>query len=178
MPEIINVTSEALQAQIRRLLPSQQGFGQDLEATNVITPIIDLTASAEGSALPLELSMAKAFANNTSFSVSNGSATIVGTTGFWSLNAVLSAEYDGNNTTNSLFIRDNAGSTTVIWQYKIETGVGGNHLIAIPFELILFLNSGEDLRVFAGTDCGIAGSIRQVADINGNIINPVGYNPQ
>jgi hypothetical protein len=30
MPEIISVTSEQLQAQIRTLLPSQQGFGDDL----------------------------------------------------------------------------------------------------------------------------------------------------
>ena len=43
MAQLINLTSEALQATIRRLLPSQQGFGEDLQATNVVTPIIDLT---------------------------------------------------------------------------------------------------------------------------------------
>ena len=48
MAEIVPVVSEALEAQIRDLLPSQRGFGEDLQASNVITPIIDLTAAAEG----------------------------------------------------------------------------------------------------------------------------------
>ena len=50
--EITPITSEALQAVIRRLLPSQRGFGDDLQATNLITPIIDLTPTAEGSSIP------------------------------------------------------------------------------------------------------------------------------
>jgi len=61
LPQIIRLTSEALQASIRRLLPSQQGFGLDLEATNVITPIIDLTPTAEGSELRQDLQSALAY---------------------------------------------------------------------------------------------------------------------
>ena len=45
--ETAPVTSEALQSTVRRLLPSQQGFGSDLEATNLIQPVIDLTPTAE-----------------------------------------------------------------------------------------------------------------------------------
>ena len=76
MAQITNVTSEALQATLRRLLPSQQGFGEDLQASNVITPVIDLTASAEGSALPIELSTALAFGNTTAFSINAGTADV------------------------------------------------------------------------------------------------------
>ena len=49
MAEITSVTSEALQRKVRELLPSQRGFGEDLQAQNVIVPIVDLTRSAEGS---------------------------------------------------------------------------------------------------------------------------------
>ena len=52
VPEIITVNSESLQTQIRDLLPSQNGFGSELQASNVITPIIDLTSAAEGTGLP------------------------------------------------------------------------------------------------------------------------------
>ena len=38
MPQITPITSEALQAKIRQLLPSQIGFGEDLQAQNVIVP--------------------------------------------------------------------------------------------------------------------------------------------
>ena len=48
-PEIITVNSEALEATVRDLLPSQNGFGSELQASNIITPIIDLTPTAEGS---------------------------------------------------------------------------------------------------------------------------------
>ena len=51
MAQLISITSEALQATIRRLLPSQQGFGEDLQASNVITPVIDVTPTAEGLSL-------------------------------------------------------------------------------------------------------------------------------
>lgn len=178
MAQITNVTSEALQATLRRLLPSQQGFGEDLQASNVITPVIDLTASAEGSALPIELSTALAFGNATAFSINAGTADVISGTGFWRLVGVLDCAYDGNNTTSSINIIDSTPTTQTVWQYRIATGVSGNHLIAINIDLILFLNSGEKISITAGTDSGISGSVRQVADINGNIINPVGYNPQ
>ena len=72
-PEIITVNSEALETQIRDLLPSQNGFGSELQASNVITPIIDLTAAAEGSGLPTDLARAIAFGSQTAFDVSNTS---------------------------------------------------------------------------------------------------------
>ena len=51
MSQIIPIVSEALQATVRRLLPSQNGFGEDLQASNVIVPIVNLTPSAEGTEL-------------------------------------------------------------------------------------------------------------------------------
>ena len=59
-PEIITVNSEELQSTIRDLLPSQSGFGSELQASNVITPIIDLTATAEGSVLRADICRAPA----------------------------------------------------------------------------------------------------------------------
>jgi hypothetical protein len=40
MAQIKSVVSESLQATIRRLLPSQSGFTEDLQAQNVIVPVI------------------------------------------------------------------------------------------------------------------------------------------
>ena len=83
MAQLINITSEALQATIRRLLPSQQGFGEDLQATNVVTPIIDLTPTAEGSSVPQYLQTAVSFEDATAFSISNTTTDIVTTPGFY-----------------------------------------------------------------------------------------------
>ena len=70
-PEIITMNREVLQSQIRDVLPSQNGFGSELQASNVITPIIDLTAAAEGSGLPVSLHQAIAFGSQSAFSVEN-----------------------------------------------------------------------------------------------------------
>ena len=83
VPEIITVNSEALQTTIRDLLPSQNGFGSELQASNVITPIIDLTTSAGGSTLPRDLQTALAFGSQTTFDVTNGSSTIANSPGFY-----------------------------------------------------------------------------------------------
>jgi len=81
MAEIREVVSEQLQATIRRLLPSQRGFTEDLQASNVITPIIDLTPTAEGSLLDTSLQQALAFGSQTAFNVINANTTIINTAG-------------------------------------------------------------------------------------------------
>ena len=177
MAQITRVTSEALQATIRRLLPSQQGFGEDLEASNVITPIIDLTPSAEGSALPLELSSAHNF-NNTAFQVNATSTVVFSTAGFCSLVGSLYVGYGGTLSSSVVQIEDSSGAVKSIWGFKTTDAVSGTHTIFLDIKLNLFLASGESLRIVAGTDATLFGSVRQTADTSGNIINPVGYNPQ
>ena len=81
MAEIVPVVSEALEAQVRDLLPSQRGFGEDLQASNVITPIIDLTAAAQGTTTPELLQTALAFGSQTAFSIQNATTTLINTTG-------------------------------------------------------------------------------------------------
>ena len=91
MAQIINITSEELQATIRRLLPSQQGFGEDLQASNVIMPVIDVTATAEGTQLPSYLQKAISVTDLNNVSVNNGTTTIINTPGFWLLNFAISS---------------------------------------------------------------------------------------
>ena len=80
---ISTVTSEALQLKLRQLLPSQQGFGTDLSASDTIIPIIDLTQAAEGSDVPQNLQTALAFGSQTVFNTNNATDQIANTTGFY-----------------------------------------------------------------------------------------------
>ena len=102
MAQITSVTSESLQAKIRELLPSQQGFGKDLQAQNVIVPIVDLTAAAEGSDVPLYQQQAIAFGSQTAFDVSNTTTVIANTAGFYRIFNVASVR-NGNVDTNASF---------------------------------------------------------------------------
>ena len=175
MAQIIRITSEALQATIRRLLPSQVGFGEDLQASNVITPIIDLTPTAEGSALPLELSSAVSFVDANEFSSQASSATIANTPGFWRVTAHITL-VGSSTATKNIFIRLNDGTTTKnVDVPRVLSGAINNEFQTIGYDKIFFLRTGDTLSVETGIDCIMRGSARQVADVNGNIQNPTGF---
>jgi len=178
LAEIVPVVSEALEAQVRNLLPSQRGFGQDLQASNVITPIIDLTSVAEGTNVPLYQQQALAFGSQTSFSVSNTTTTLINTTGFYRLIGVSSIEQDSGTRSNQFNMTDGL-STKSIWQHIVPGSTSADSFSNIQFDFVVFLRSGDSLSaVSSSAVTRIAGSYRQVADVNGNAVNPVGFTPQ
>lgn len=172
MAEIVPVVSEALEAQVRDLLPSQRGFGEDLQASNVITPIIDLTAAAQGTITPQYLQTAIAFGSQTSFLITNATGTtIVNTTGFYRIFGVSTLRAAGN----CQFDLTNGLSTKSIWQMPGDASAD----VCVEFDFIVFLASGESLTgTGSSADAVLSGSSRQVADVNGNLVYPVGFTPQ
>lgn len=174
MAQITNVTSESLQAKIRQLLPSQQGFGEDLQAQNVIVPIIDLTETAEGSILRSDLQTALN-TSNTVVTVDNSSATIANTAGFYRIDYVANLHI-GNSSSGLVNLLINDGlSNTQIWRYTFNTiNAVANGVIA--GHLIVFLRSGDSLLSSSDTtDATLTTSTRQIADISGNLVNPTGF---
>ena len=178
MAEIREVVSEQLQATIRRLLPSQRGFTEDLQASNVITPIIDLTPTAEGSLLDTSLQQALAFGSQTAFNVINANTTIINTAGFYRIIGTLT-HYDGNNSAQSMFITMSDGlSTKNVWGFRSIGATGSTTFLNIPFDIIVFVDSAESVAINASQFCVAVGSTRQLADINGVLTDPSGFTSQ
>lgn len=169
VPEIITVNSESLQTLIRDLLPSQNGFGSELQATNVITPVIDLTASAEGSRLPV--SMQQAFDFSTTTATADGSTvTLINQTGFWRCFFSL-ISVSNNNRDGSVQINDGS-STNTVFEVTELASVGQ----IVTFETIIFLPAGHSIElVSGGADLKVRGSCRQVATVDGSLVNPLGF---
>lgn len=173
MAQVRSVTSEALEATIRNLLPSQNGFTEDLQASNVITPIIDLTPSAEGSQVRQDLQTAIAFGSQTPFNVENTTTTILNTTGFYRVFGVVS-QYANTGTVVNFNLTDGL-STKLILQYASATSDSEKNNI----DFVVFLAAGESLNIFTSNSGAIAaGSTRQIADVNGALVNPSGFTPQ
>lgn len=176
MAQIRQVVSETLQATIRRLLPSQRGFTEDLQASNVIFPVIDLTPSAEGSSLPVDLSRALAFGSQTAFDVANTTSTIVNTAGFHRVTGAVSLGIDNSAVNDGSFSLSDGLSTKQIYEFSTVTFSSAEANFAFNlFDFNIFLDSGESLSATAGDGCIIAGSVRQIADISGNLVNPSGF---
>ena len=174
MSQIISITSEALQATIRRLLPSQQGFGEDLQASNVILPVIDLTPTAEGSILPGYLQTALAKDSQTSFNVEATTSNVITTPGFWRIIGYgMATIASGTQRESKWQITD--GLSTDDIQIYFNRAALNDQPVNFVYDFNIFLNSGETLVANAGSGTVLSGSVRQVADITGNLINPAGF---
>ena len=178
MSQIINITSEALQATIRRLLPSQQGFGEDLQASNVITPVIDLTPSAEGSILREDLQTAWTLTDCTvgSFSNNTGSpATLVNTPGFWRVQIQSSIVLDASNAINNIInVTDGLSSKQLYLHHG--PAASGNAYSTDFSTITVLLSAGQSLT---GTTNSVNSQIkyvlRQIANNTGDFNDPAGF---
>jgi hypothetical protein len=175
MSQLINVTSEALQATIRRLLPSQAGFSEDLQATNLITPIIDLTPTAEGSVLPTELQQAVNFGGASTFAVQGSSSGLTSTPGFYRIRGAVHVQPNTSGTVEASVILTEGASSKNVWRILAtsNTNTASN---AIDLDFIFFISAGQSASVSSSdVRVNLTGSLRQIATVNGTLVQPQGF---
>ena len=152
-------------------------------AQNVIVPVIDLTSAAEGSTTPLFMQQALAFGSQTAFNANNSTDVIANSPGFYRIfgNSTQKSTAAGGNVSTSLTMSDGLSVKTIWSQEMVDlaSGVTPRQFVTANFDLVVFLAAGESVSaVSSSANCHIIGSSRQVADVNGNLINPSGFNPQ
>ena len=168
MSQQFRIESESLRDKINSLLPSQArgAIDVDLTGSTTIIPIVDLTETAEGSNLRQDLQTSFSLTSCTAFAFTNATQTIINTTGFYrvfgcnTLSAAGSASFNlTDGFTNKLLL-----------EVTFNSGGDNND----KFDFIVFLAAGDSLTCTASNTSIICrGVTRQIADINGNLINPV-----
>lgn len=177
MAQIVPVVSETLEAQVRDLLPSQRGFTEDLQASNVITPIIDLTNVAQGSSVRQDLQSALAFGSQTGFIATNTTVVVANSPGFYRIFGTSAMKTSGSVQTNSFTMTDGL-SVKTIWGMRMGSGSVENY-VDTQFDFIVFLAASESISAVSSNAANhLVGSSRQIADVNGDLVNPVGFTPQ
>jgi len=169
------IQSEKIRDKLNSLLPSQNvgSIGVELTGSTQIVPIVDLTEIAEGSSLRQDLQTALDFATDFN-SVANTTTTLVTTTGFY---RVFGVSNIGNlaTGTNTLFL-DDGSSTKTLFQDSTNDNSVNRPTTCTTFDFITFLSAGISLK---GTSNGTAVILnvgtRQVADLSGNLTNPIGF---
>lgn len=170
------VTSEALEAKFRQVFPAQGGaeLVQDLFASGVIQPVVDFSTVAEGSVLPQNLQTAWDFSTG-SIQITNTTSTIINNTGFWKVD--LSAS-NYNSTAGGLFtlqINDGA-STKRIWGAQLQSSNNPPSTTILEGSFVVFLRAGDSLTGTSPvTNSAIDVWYRQIADVNGTLVNPLGF---
>lgn len=168
------VTSEALEAKFRQVFPAQGGaeLVQDLYASGVVQPVIDFSSVAEGSVLAANLQTAYDFSVG-EYIAKNATVTVISNTGFWKVSVRTVGDFNPNNHDVSLNITDGL-STKPIWTLEgLNTGGSSQ---GYNEEIVVFLRAGDSLTASSNNAaCGIMGNYRQIADVSGNLVNPLGF---
>ena len=175
MAQEFTINSSTIEDKINQLLPSQGGFGAgvDFSASTMIIPIVDLTESAEGSGLRADLQVALDTASS-SFSIANATNTvIINTAGFFRVFGRITQKQSGGVLTNNLNLFDGTSANSVWTLETVDTSAIGT--IVSNFDFIVFLNSGVSLRGTSSANARLNGATRQIADLQGDLVNPSGF---
>ena len=171
------VTDEALEKKFRDTFKSQSGAAlvNDLYASGTIVPIVDFTAAAQGSELRSDLQRAWDFSTGYA-QVRNVSSAIISNTGFWKVNANFSAlDAAAGSFIGRLLISDGATQKN-IFQLSELGGAGTDFETSAVIDLTVFLRAGDVFRAQSGSNNVIIDiTYRQIADVSGNLVNPLGF---
>ena len=168
------IKSENLESKVRDLLPSQGGLGAgfDLSASTQIVPIVDLTESAEGSNLRQDLQTALSLATANIFSVRNTTTTIISTTGFWRITGVINLIPDSSGSVQLLITITDGVTSKVVYKSRVVNNAS-DKAVSTNVDLVLKIEAGDSVTVTSNnTLSDFSGSCRQIADLEGNLINP------
>ena len=174
MAQEFTIKSPDIEDKINQLLPSQGGFqpGVDFSASTMVVPIVDLTETAEGSGLRQDLQTASSF-SSTNVECVGADNLVVNTTGYYK--CVVSYTINTGTVANN-FVRlyvDDGTTEKQVFRMRAFTS-GTNSSSSGTFQLIVFLSAGKELRAQSNnTSSSICVSTHQIADINGNLVNPI-----
>jgi hypothetical protein len=162
------IKSQKLEDKVNQLLPSQGGFqaGVDLSASTTVIPIVDLTETAEGSDVRADLQTAFSHGSMSAFNISNATTTVISTTGYFRVFGIA-------NLFGSGYIAFNLtdGATTKLLANYI--GLSSQYILN-PFDFVVFMAAGDSMTIQSSSvDTRCTGATRQIADISGNLVNPI-----
>jgi hypothetical protein len=168
MAQEFTINSSAIESKINQLLPSQGGFGAgvDFSASTMVIPIVDLTETAEGSDVRVDLQTALSLNSVTSYLVNNTTTTIVATTGYYRVFGTVT----NFAATACRFELTDGITTKRIREFSFDSGTNA---IALGYDFNVFLQAGVSLVGVSGAAAAtLTGTTRQIADISGNLVNP------
>jgi hypothetical protein len=169
------VTDEALEKRFRDTFRSQGGaeLVDDLYAQGVIVPIVDFTNAATGQTLAQNLQTAWDFTTGYQ-TIANATTTLVTTAGFWQVDLNYSAAVD-TVARNGLVKINDGTSDVIIWEINVQTSTNKTAVVAGENSFVVFLRSSDSLIGVTGSGLTLDIWYRQIATLNGDLVNPSGF---
>jgi hypothetical protein len=171
------VTDEALEKRFRDTFRSQGGaeLVDDLYAQGVIVPIVDFTAAATGQQLAENLQTAWDFSTGITTVSGSTNVNLITNAGFWLVDLVYTGRPINSSTQANIELFD--GSTSKpIWRVTEVATSGSDGSFLAESRFTVFLRSGDVLRAnVPTTNRALDVWYRQIATVNGDLVNPTGF---
>ena len=168
------VTDEAIEKRFRDTFTSRGGseLVSDLYAQGVIVPIVDFTAAATGDTLAQNLQTAWDFSTGYN-KISNTTTTLINTTGFWQVDLTLTVA-TSSPADATVRINDGLGTKNVFVASNLA--VSQDRPAFLEEKFVVFLRAGDSLEGITD-NLNLVMNIwyRQIADVNGNLTDPLGF---
>lgn len=169
------IKSDTLQQKVDQLLPSQGGLGAgfDLSASTQIIPIVDLTESAEGSNLRQDLQTSLGFTAINAYNVANTTVTLINNVGYFRVYGHFAGQATSTVAPSVIFNLTDGATTKRLTQFLMQSNASNDFNIITPYDFICFIEAGHSLTVVSNsTNARVIGATRQIADVNGDLVNP------
>ena len=168
------INSKELQSKVANLLPSQGGAGSgfDLSASTQIVPIIDLTESAEGSNVRADLQTAISFGSASAIFVTNQTSTVINNTGYFRIIGTLHVIGSSSSNKSAKIELTDGATTKAVWGCTVIADSSTPNAF-FNVDLVFYLKAGDSCSITTPSNAVFYGSSRQIADINGNLVNPI-----
>ena len=172
---------EAIEENLNSNFPSQGQGNPPLyySLSEVVVPTYSINSVAEGSGLPELLQTCWDFSTGNYQNFTSTRTNIITNTGFWLVDLTYSginARAASSRDTASITIFDGA-TDKAVWAYT--NGIGSSareEAVLVENKFVVFLRSGDVLRGRCQTnDFSLDIWYRQIADLNGNLVNPLGF---
>ena len=167
---------EAIEEDLNSNFPSQGQGNPPLyySLSEVVVPTYSINSVAEGSGLPQNLQTAWDFSTGQAVQVGAGTTAAISNTGFWKVG--IHAEVDfATAGVNQAELRIFDGVTeAAIWIAQDRTS-NPNENFLVNDEIVVFLRSGDTLRAICTAGASLFVNYRQIATLNGTLVNPLGF---
>ena len=167
---------EAIEEDLNTNFPSQGQGNPPLyySLSEVVVPTYSINDVAQGGGLPENLQTAWDFSTGTQITT-NTTNTLINNAGFWRVQSTITADLEISGGPAALLRINNGVSTKIVWALDTLSG-SGFQLNSQTFEFVVFLRSGDSLEAETNnTSLILSNQWRQIADLNGNLINPLGF---
>ena len=171
---------EAIEEDLNSNFPSQGQGNPPLyySLSEVVVPTYSINNVAEGTSLPQNLQTAWDFSTGNAFIATATTTTLINNTGFWQVDVNCALDVSasaGAVIRGHIDINDGLANKRV-WSAPRSQAATSTAQAITENKFVVFLRSGDSLTATsAGTGCAIAVWYRQIADVNGNLVNPLGF---